>query len=61
MSYQSQGAFILGTDRERVRKVIEEEFKLYGVHPMCRNCLNDCKQYDAPGLKFECHIRRVIK
>jgi hypothetical protein len=34
---------------------IVENFRVYGVLPMCRRCRQGCTQYAAPGLtRLEC-------
>ena len=47
--------YILETQREHFIKDIRHEFMLHGIHPVCRNCVFDCTQYNAPGLSMlEC-------
>jgi len=39
--------------------LVVEQFTDFGIHPNCLNCVESCKQYNAPNLyRFHCFFRR---
>ena len=33
---------------------IQYQLNVYGIHPYCKDCINDCKQYNAPRSTIIC-------